>query len=201
MKKHVLGLIVAALLLWSGGRAFAQCASGDLAACPSPNYNAVNSQTLTSQSAVVGGNTTINSNGIAGSTVAGGSVPTGYIGEQLVGSATGVSVPSSAATDITSITLSPGHWICGGSIVYTTLSASVGNIQAFFNSTPNTTTGALGNSYVSLVASSAVFTSGTRLLPGVVVIFATASSTLYLEAWVGVSATGVSGSMYCVRIS
>ncbi|MDR6377327.1 hypothetical protein [Paraburkholderia caledonica] len=75
---------------------------------------------------------------------AGATVASGYVGEPVKNSATGVSITSGTATNITSITLTPGDWDVTGAVTFVPASGTAPTLMQCGTSTTPATLGGLG---------------------------------------------------------
>lgn len=132
-----------------------------------------------------------------------GSSPTaGYIGEVISSGATSVTLSTSSATTIVSITLTPGYWQVSGSCVQESTAALNNGITATLNilGAGAGSTDGLNSIRILAIANGNFSGSGTFIPQIVNVTSSTSTKTVILGGQANTAACNAGGYLYAIRI-
>jgi hypothetical protein len=137
--------------------------------------------------------------GLAG-TVTNGNAAAGTVGENIASTFSGVSISVASATNVGSVSLTPGDWDCRGNVGFTTLATAANNLQAYVTTTSvGGPSSAVPGALAIDVAGSGIWVSGTTMPTGTGRVALSATTTVYLVGYASGGGTG-SGYLSCRRV-
>jgi hypothetical protein len=133
--------------------------------------------------------------GIVGDTT-GAAPAAGYVG-QIISSSVVASLAANTSTNITSVTLTPGEYICSGSISFNGFSANPSLLEAFLSLVGGTIAPS-GN--VLYLTGGTLFLGYTQLPVAAYPILVSSTETLYITGYASQAASSTSAYVDCTRI-
>ncbi|MFM0566979.1 hypothetical protein PQQ88_01350 [Paraburkholderia caledonica] len=184
-------------LQWTSGTGFT-CVSNAFASPPATGYGSATPQpvaatTITATSTITPSQTA----GIVGTTT-NNNANAGSVGEFMSATASSVNIPNNSATNITSVTITPGDWDCNGTVSINGSIANLSNMAGGVSSN-SAALGSLGTYFQETPGASA---NGITSTTPTVRYSLSGSTTIYLIGYAGFGSGTVSanGLIRCRRL-